>query len=90
MYHVHVVSAEAVRRYQISWTTVTEVCELPCGCWVSSPGPLEEQSKLSSAEPSLHPSQSSCKILGAREYSVQEDTFCGALVFNLCNISKMN
>jgi hypothetical protein len=29
--------------------------ELPCGCWELNSGPLEEQSVLLTAEPSLHP-----------------------------------
>jgi hypothetical protein len=32
---------------------VRDSCELPCGCWELNPGPLEEQSVLSTAEPSL-------------------------------------
>lgn len=31
----------------------TDGCELPCGCWELYPGPLEEQSVLLTAEPSL-------------------------------------
>ena len=30
-------------------------CEWPCGCWELNLGPLEEQSVLSNAEPSLQP-----------------------------------
>jgi hypothetical protein len=30
--------------------------ELPCGCWELNSGPLEEQSVLLTAEPSLQPS----------------------------------
>ncbi|KAL1775207.1 Lactase-phlorizin hydrolase, partial [Sigmodon hispidus] len=30
-------------------------CELPCGCWESNPGPLEEQTVPLTAEPSLQP-----------------------------------
>jgi hypothetical protein len=32
-------------------------CEPPCGCWDSNSGPLEEQSVLLTAEPSLQPDQ---------------------------------
>ena len=32
---------------------ITDGCELPCGCWELNSGPLEEQSVLSTAEPSL-------------------------------------
>lgn len=36
-------------------TGVTGHCELSSGRWESDPGPLEEQSVLLTAEPSLHP-----------------------------------
>jgi hypothetical protein len=36
-------------------TGVTDRCELPCGCWELSPGPLEEQPVLLTTEPSLQP-----------------------------------
>jgi hypothetical protein len=32
---------------------ITDACELPCGCWDVNSGPLEEQSVLLTAEPSL-------------------------------------
>ena len=31
----------------------TNSCELPCGCWESNPGPLEEQPVFLTVEPSL-------------------------------------
>jgi hypothetical protein len=34
---------------------ITDVCEPPCGCWELNSGPLEEQSLLLTAEPSLQP-----------------------------------
>jgi hypothetical protein len=34
---------------------ITDGCEPPCGCWELKSGPLEEQSVLLTAEPSLHP-----------------------------------
>jgi hypothetical protein len=34
---------------------ITDGCEPPCGCWELNPGPLEEQSVLLTAEPSLQP-----------------------------------
>ena len=34
-------------------TGVTDRCELPCGCWELSPGPLEEQPVFLSTEPPL-------------------------------------
>jgi hypothetical protein len=32
-------------------------CEPPCGCWDLNSGPLEEQSVLLTAEPSLQPQE---------------------------------
>ena len=40
---------------------VTDGCEPPCGCWELNSGPLEEQSVLLTAEPSLQPHQAFCK-----------------------------
>jgi hypothetical protein len=34
---------------------ITEGCEPPCGCWELNSGPLEEESVLLTAEPSLQP-----------------------------------
>jgi len=34
---------------------ITDGCEPPCGCWELNSGPLEEQSVLLTAEPSLQP-----------------------------------
>ena len=34
-------------------TGVTDSCELPCGCWESNPGPLQEQSVRVTTENSL-------------------------------------
>jgi hypothetical protein len=35
---------------------IIDGCEPPCGCWELNSGPLEEQSVLLTAEPSLQPS----------------------------------
>jgi len=40
---------------------ITDGCEPPCGCWELNSGPLEEQSGLSTAEPSLQPEDSVLK-----------------------------
>jgi hypothetical protein len=40
---------------------ITDGCEPPYGCWELNSGPLEEQSVLLTAEPSLHPEYSSFK-----------------------------
>ena len=34
---------------------IADACEPPCGCWELNSGPLEEQSGLLTAEPSLQP-----------------------------------
>jgi hypothetical protein len=36
---------------------IIDSCETPCGCWELNSGPLEEQSVLLTAEPSLQPPQ---------------------------------
>jgi hypothetical protein len=38
--------------------SITDGCEPPCGCWELNSGPLEEQSVLLTAEPSLQPMNS--------------------------------
>ncbi|EDM00356.1 rCG35761, isoform CRA_a [Rattus norvegicus] len=38
---------------------LTDGCEPPCGCWELNSGPLEEQSVLLTAEPSLRSSSRS-------------------------------
>ena len=35
---------------------IIDGCEVPCGCWELNSGPLEEQSVLLTAGPSLQPS----------------------------------
>jgi len=40
--------------------SITDGCEPPCGCWELNSGPLEEQSVLLTAEPSL---QLFCMVL---------------------------
>jgi hypothetical protein len=42
---------------------ITDGCEPPCGCWELSSGPLEEQSVLLTAEPSLQPQCSTFLML---------------------------
>jgi E3 ubiquitin-protein ligase NEDD4 len=53
VYHVHAwcpqKSEKAIRS---PGTVVTDCCELPCGCWKSNPGPVEEQPVLLTSEPS--------------------------------------
>lgn len=41
-------------------TEVADICELPCGCWESNLGLLEEQPVPSAAEPSLQHHTADC------------------------------
>jgi hypothetical protein len=41
---------------------ITDGCEPPCGCWELNSGPLEEQSVLLTAEPSLQHLQVTSKM----------------------------
>jgi hypothetical protein len=50
MHNLDPVPTEAIGS---SGTGVTDSCELPCGCWDSISGPLEEQQVLLTSEPSL-------------------------------------
>jgi hypothetical protein len=40
---------------RFSGTKATDNCELPCGFWELNPGPLEEQPRLLTTQPSLQP-----------------------------------
>lgn len=53
VHHVHAVSMEARRGCQVLRNCVTDNGELPCGCWESNPGPLQEDQALFTAEPYL-------------------------------------
>lgn len=48
---VYRVPAEVREGLKSPETGVTEDCELPCGCWEPSLGPLQEQQKLLTIEP---------------------------------------
>jgi hypothetical protein len=52
MFCLHVYLCEGVRS---PVTGVTDSCELPCGCWELSLGPLEDQPVPLTTEPSLQP-----------------------------------
>jgi hypothetical protein len=53
------------------WIPTTDGCEPSCGCWELNSGPLEEQSVLLTAEPSLqlygfflnNPMSTSCQLV---------------------------
>lgn len=55
MYPVLAVPPEARRGRQLPGTGITDSCKLPCRCWTSKPGPLEEQPALLPSEPSPQP-----------------------------------
>jgi hypothetical protein len=69
---LHVCLCEGVRSLG---TRVTDSCELPCGCWEFNPGPLEEQSVVLTAEPSLQPQ--TIQIFKRRWYILMSDTLSG-------------
>jgi hypothetical protein len=50
---VDLVPTETREGIGVSKTVVTDSCELPCRCWESNLDPLEEQTVLLAAEPSL-------------------------------------
>jgi hypothetical protein len=52
IYLVHCIFRHSRRGRQICYE---DGCEPPCGCWDLNSGPLEEQSLLLTAEPSLQP-----------------------------------
>lgn len=54
---LHVCLYEGVRS---PGTTVTDICELPCGFWKLNQGPPEEQPVLLASEPSLQPPRGGC------------------------------
>jgi hypothetical protein len=47
---------------------ITDGCEPPCGCWDLNSGPLEEQSVLLTAEPSLQPMSDSSLCYFSKEF----------------------
>lgn len=54
VHHMHAVYQRTERGNWIPKTGVTKSCELSCGCWEVSTGPLDEQSVLLTTEKSLH------------------------------------
>lgn len=53
-FHVHWCLPACVCEVLDPWNGVTDSCELLCGCWELNVSPLEDQSMLLNAEPSLH------------------------------------
>jgi hypothetical protein len=51
--HLLNVCEYTVAVFRQHWMPITDGCEPPCGCWELNSGSLEEQSVLSTAEPSL-------------------------------------
>ena len=60
-------------------TGVTDGCELPCGCWLSTPGCLEEQPVLLTTEPCL---QSPSPVLNIFECTLYT-SMCVAALYTL-------
>ena len=52
VFYLHICLCEGV---DYPGTAVTDSCQLPCGCQELSAGPLQEQSVLLTAAPSLFP-----------------------------------
>jgi hypothetical protein len=50
---MYVVCQSLQKHQERALDTITDGCEVPCGCWELSSGPLKEQSVLLTAEPSL-------------------------------------
>jgi hypothetical protein len=50
---IRVHSCSLQKQQKSSSDPITDGCEPPCGCWELNSGPLEEQSVLLTAEPSL-------------------------------------
>jgi hypothetical protein len=57
IYFIHVGYTVTAFRHSLRqhWMPTTDGCEPPCGCWELNSGPLEEQSVLFTAKPSLQP-----------------------------------
>jgi hypothetical protein len=55
---------------------ITDGCEPPCGCWELNSGPLEEQSVLWTAEPSLQPPCWNSNIQGYDPETRSEKWLC--------------
>jgi hypothetical protein len=51
--YIHTVAVQ--RHQERASDPITDGCEPPCGCWELNSGPLEEQSVILTAEPSLQP-----------------------------------
>jgi hypothetical protein len=80
--HAYLVVVEARRWSQIPpWIWSYSGCELPCGCWELSPGPLHEQQLLSSSELSFQSHLQSFK---------EQDHCCGHLVYPLSILEIMS
>jgi hypothetical protein len=60
-------------------------CEPPCGCWDLNSGPLEEQSVLLPAEPSL---QSSLIQSRQKDRQKEMDSFLAQMEAKYCKPSK--
>lgn len=50
-------------------TGVTDSCKLPCGCWESNQGPIEEHPELLTSEPFLQPCSVGFNIFSTEQLS---------------------
>ena len=55
LFYVYEYTVAVFRHTRRGHWIITDGCEPPCGCWELNSGPLEEQSLLLTAEPSLQP-----------------------------------
>lgn len=69
-------------------TGVTDACELPCGCWKSNQGCLQDPSGLLATESSLQPQEKSFKkcnswfFQGSQALRTNQKTFLLVAYFN--------
>ena len=52
-HHLHPLSTEVIKVYQIPWNQSYKNCEPPCRCWELNPSLWKEQSVFLTSEPSL-------------------------------------
>jgi hypothetical protein len=60
--------------HKVASGLITDDCEPPCGCWEFNSGPVEEQSVLLTAEPSLQP-----KHIGSRQVRLRSLRLLGKI-----------
>jgi hypothetical protein len=53
--HVYLMFSQMAEIFRAPGTGVQDGCELPCGCWEPSLGPLQKQPVLLTTEPLIQP-----------------------------------